>query len=561
MNLVGPRAEDPRTVAEWPEEICREILSVRPGLTGPASVLYTYFDNLLQSQNVIERSLFDFLPTRLRLDQLYVRRRSLLTDLDVLSWTALSLLPRLRFVPFPEALHPSGVLRLFFSPNVFGFLSDFMAAFLAAAIAGSLFPAGVFLISGTQSALGISLILALIFSLANLFNGSHKVNWDQAPAGESLDLAISTTLTTLLLAILNLVVPGSPVIAPWFLGLTSMLAFAGFMFLRYRERLVAALASAWARLRGYSLARFGEPVLIAGGGETGRYTLTLLRDSPLAQAYNVVGIVDDDPGKLGASIDGVKVIGTTGDIPALSKALDIGLVFFAINEIDPGESRRIARLCRGCGARMIRVPDVMNQLRSYFPREEGDQTALISTVLQDSTHDRLTGAYNRQTFLRHLERELSRSEGGSQPCSLIGFEVDYQWPDGIARSRALTAQVLQVVAERTLKFIRRVDVFGRVGENEFAVFLPQINALAARRLADRLHRQLRSAPIWTDHGPLNITLAMAVVSQTAGEAGAEKMIEEVHQKIQAEKPVDIPSEEFGVKPISTSTYRQSERRP
>lgn len=559
MNFVGPRAEDPKEVAEWSEEICREILSVRPGITGPASVIYTYFDNLLQSQNIEERSIFDFLPTRLRLDQLYVRRRNLLTDLDVLSWTALALLPRLRLVPFPEDLHPIGALRFFFSPQVFGFLSDLMAAFVAAAVAGSLFPSGVFLINGAQSALGLYLVIALIFSLVNLFNGSHRVAWDQAPAGESLDLAISTALTTLIMAVLNLVAPGDPLISPLFLALASMLAFTGFVALRYRERIVAALASAWTNLRGRSLNRFGEPVLIAGGGETGRYMLGILRESPLAQAYHLVGIVDDDPAKLGTNIDGVKVIGTTGDIPALSKAFDIGLVFFAIHEIDPGESKRIARLCRGCGARMIRVPDMMNLLRSYFPRDEGEQTALIGAVLQDSTHDRLTGAYNRQTFLRHLSRELTRGEGGSQPCSLIGFEVDYQWSDGIARSRALTAQALQVVAERTMRFMRKTDALGRVGESEFAVMLPQTPALAARRLADRLQKHLRAAPIWTDRGPLNITLAGAVVTQTAGETSADKLLEELREKIQAEKPVDLPDDESGVRPVAASSFRQRGR--
>jgi len=40
MSLVGPRPEDPEIVVTWPEELRQEILSVRPGVTSPASVMF-----------------------------------------------------------------------------------------------------------------------------------------------------------------------------------------------------------------------------------------------------------------------------------------------------------------------------------------------------------------------------------------------------------------------------------------------------------------------------------------------------------------------------------------
>jgi len=555
MSLVGPRADNVKAVNEWPVNVREEILSVRPGLTSPASVMYTYFDNLLQSQNVFERSLFDILPTKQRLDQLYLRWRNIMTDLDVLSWTVLALLPRLRSITFPENLTPSGMLRHFFSGHVFGFITDLLVSFIVVAIAGRLIPTDLVRYSDVPGLLGMYLIIALIFSLANLLNGSHRVRWDQASAGDSLDLAISTSIATLLISIANLLVPGDTLVAPAFLMLSGLLAFVGFICLRYRERLIAALAAGWMRLRGHGLARYGEPVLIVGGGDTGRYCIGLLRDGPLAQAFNVVGIIDDDPGKQGSVIEGVEVIGATRDLPALSRSADIGMVFFAISEIDPGESRRIAGLCRNCGVRMIAVPDMMSQLRNYFPKDEGGQVELIGAVLQDSTHDRLTGAYNRQSFIRHLERESIRCQVNGQPCSLLVFEVNYQWPDGAVRSRAFTGQVLQVVAERTLKSVRNLDIFGRCGESEFALLLPQTDSLTASRLAERLQKQLVNAPIWTDRGPLNISLFSAVVSLPASGASAETLIEEAQIIIQREKSIETPVEANGLGVDSTRAFR------
>jgi lipopolysaccharide/colanic/teichoic acid biosynthesis glycosyltransferase len=47
MSLVGPRPEDPTIVQNWPAPVRHEILSVRPGITSPASVLYRNEEALL----------------------------------------------------------------------------------------------------------------------------------------------------------------------------------------------------------------------------------------------------------------------------------------------------------------------------------------------------------------------------------------------------------------------------------------------------------------------------------------------------------------------------------
>ncbi|MBK9209148.1 MAG: sugar transferase [Anaerolineales bacterium] len=49
MSLVGPRPEDPSIARTWPAKIASEILSVRPGVTSPASVLYRDEESMLQA--------------------------------------------------------------------------------------------------------------------------------------------------------------------------------------------------------------------------------------------------------------------------------------------------------------------------------------------------------------------------------------------------------------------------------------------------------------------------------------------------------------------------------
>ena len=54
MSLVGPRPEDINIANEWPKNIFDEILSMRPGITSPASILYHDEENLLNKKTLME---------------------------------------------------------------------------------------------------------------------------------------------------------------------------------------------------------------------------------------------------------------------------------------------------------------------------------------------------------------------------------------------------------------------------------------------------------------------------------------------------------------------------
>ena len=71
MSFVGPRPEDPEIVKTWPDQIRKEILSVKPGITSPASILYHDEETLLSASNVMGDYMRNILPDKLRLDRLY----------------------------------------------------------------------------------------------------------------------------------------------------------------------------------------------------------------------------------------------------------------------------------------------------------------------------------------------------------------------------------------------------------------------------------------------------------------------------------------------------------
>ncbi|MBJ7596323.1 MAG: sugar transferase [Candidatus Dormibacteraeota bacterium] len=94
MSLVGPRPEDPRIVAHYTERQ-RGVLSVRPGITSPASILFRDEASFLHGATLAEveqHYLISLLPAKLEMDLDYVGSRSNIQDLLILVRTVRAVL-------------------------------------------------------------------------------------------------------------------------------------------------------------------------------------------------------------------------------------------------------------------------------------------------------------------------------------------------------------------------------------------------------------------------------------------------------------------------------------
>ena len=91
MSLVGPRPEDPSYVAHYTAEQ-REVLRVKPGVTGPTQLEYRDEASMLEARTADAHYLSEIMPEKLELDLLYVHNRSLAVDFKILWQTAVTLM-------------------------------------------------------------------------------------------------------------------------------------------------------------------------------------------------------------------------------------------------------------------------------------------------------------------------------------------------------------------------------------------------------------------------------------------------------------------------------------
>ena len=92
MSIVGPRPEVPKYVKLF-EKDYRKLLTVRPGMTGYASVVFRNEEQVLSRYTEPEIGyVTEILPKKTELELIYVSRVSFILDIKIFLWTFLKIL-------------------------------------------------------------------------------------------------------------------------------------------------------------------------------------------------------------------------------------------------------------------------------------------------------------------------------------------------------------------------------------------------------------------------------------------------------------------------------------
>ena len=89
MSLVGPRPLTPQTFAFYPPEVQREIVRVRPGLTGVGSIVFRDEESILgrSPRSAVDCYREEIAPRKGRLELWYIQNRSFWLDLRIILLT------------------------------------------------------------------------------------------------------------------------------------------------------------------------------------------------------------------------------------------------------------------------------------------------------------------------------------------------------------------------------------------------------------------------------------------------------------------------------------------
>lgn len=109
--------------------------------------------------------------------------------------------------------------------------------------------------------------------------------------------------------------------------------------------------------------------------------------------------------------------------------------------------------------------------------------------------DALTGLHNRRYFHETLAREVDRAQRYQRRLSLVMVDVDGFKEINDRIGHLAGDAVLAEIAERVRQVVRSADVPCRVGGDELAVIVPEVEVGQARQLVGRIQRAVSSQPI------------------------------------------------------------------
>lgn len=123
-----------------------------------------------------------------------------------------------------------------------------------------------------------------------------------------------------------------------------------------------------------------------------------------------------------------------------------------------------------------------------------------------STHDVLTGLYNRSYF----EEEMNRYERGrSFPISILMADVDKLKETNDRDGHSAGDALLKLVARALTSSFRSEDVLARIGGDEFAALLPSTDETSAQIALSRVRQVIEENNTYHPENPINISIGIS----------------------------------------------------
>jgi diguanylate cyclase (GGDEF)-like protein len=138
-----------------------------------------------------------------------------------------------------------------------------------------------------------------------------------------------------------------------------------------------------------------------------------------------------------------------------------------------------------------------------------------------SQTDYLTGIANTREFYQQVNTELERTDRSKLPISLAYIDLDgfKQVNDKLGHREGDT--LLRTVAQSFQSAIRKTDVVGRLGGDEFGILLPNTDQAGAKCIMRRLHHSFQDQ---MDRLQMGVTLSAGVISFGSVPASVDEML-------------------------------------
>jgi diguanylate cyclase (GGDEF)-like protein len=201
-------------------------------------------------------------------------------------------------------------------------------------------------------------------------------------------------------------------------------------------------------------------------------------------------------------------------------------VYFIVT-VAKGREQDIIEGIRAGADDFLRTPlntdDLMTRLRvgKRVLDLQGEVQRANEAISYQTTHDPLTGLWNRTAILDALRREMARVVREGSPVGVIVAEIDHFKSINEMHGHMAGDAVLRETTRRIRSSVRPYDTVGRYGSQDFLVIVPGCDTHNALSQAERLRAGVSGQPIdiaeWgkfatPEEGKITVTLCAGVAA-------------------------------------------------
>ncbi len=152
-------------------------------------------------------------------------------------------------------------------------------------------------------------------------------------------------------------------------------------------------------------------------------------------------------------------------------------------------------------------------------------------MVQMAITDPLTGLFNRRHTLDRLEEEMERTIRFTTPLGLIMLDLDNLKAINDGYGHLAGDEVLRGIGASLRKSIRKYDIVGRYGGDEFLVVLPNTDLDTSLVLAERIRKAAADASL----EGITASISVGVTSASSDDTTIEDLIRRADDALYAAK--------------------------
>ncbi len=122
-----------------------------------------------------------------------------------------------------------------------------------------------------------------------------------------------------------------------------------------------------------------------------------------------------------------------------------------------------------------------------------------------ATTDPLTDIFNRREFLRLVDCEITRSQRYNDRVSMVMFDVDRFKRINDQHGHPAGDKALRLISDCVRQYLREIDVFGRIGGEEFGILLPATDIIQTKDVIERLRLSIAEASFEVNKQAVRLT--------------------------------------------------------